>query len=109
MLPCHIYMVYPDPVPPAISTPADPMTVGQKRVIAAVEVLLCSSLPTQIVIGQLLAAFGLDPRTDSGQLSPPFAFALRDGLEEISIDEFHVRRNQDQHTRAASSATSGAR
>jgi membrane protease YdiL (CAAX protease family) len=52
------------------------MTVGQKRVIAAVEVLLCSSLPTQIVIGQLLAAIGLDPRTDSGQLSPPFAFAL---------------------------------
>jgi|KBSSwiStaDraftv2_1062776.scaffolds.fasta_scaffold159749_3 membrane protease YdiL (CAAX protease family) len=76
MLPCHIYMVYPDPVPPAIASPADSMTVGQKRVIAAVEVLLCSSLPTQIVIGQLLAAIGLDPRTDSGQLSPPFAFAL---------------------------------
>jgi membrane protease YdiL (CAAX protease family) len=69
-------MVYPDPVPPAIASPADSMTVGQKRVIAAVEVLLCSSLPTQIVIGQLLAAIGLDPRTDSGQLSPPFAFAL---------------------------------
>jgi len=76
MLPCHIYMVYPDPVPPEIASPADSMTVGQKRVIAAVEVLLCSSLPTQIVIGQLLAAIGLDPRTDSGQLSPPFAFAL---------------------------------
>ena len=76
MLLCHIYMVYPDPVPPAIASPADSMTVGQKRVIAAVEVLLCSSLPTQIVIGQLLAAIGLDPRTDSGQLSPPFAFAL---------------------------------
>jgi membrane protease YdiL (CAAX protease family) len=52
------------------------MTVGQKRLIAVVEVILCSSLPTQIVIGQLLAAAGLDPRTDSGQLSPPFAFAL---------------------------------
>jgi membrane protease YdiL (CAAX protease family) len=52
------------------------MTVGQRRVIAVLEVLLCSSLPTQIVIGQLLAALGLDPRTDGGQLSPPFAFAL---------------------------------
>jgi len=52
------------------------MTLGQKRLIAVVEVLLCSSLPTQIVIGQLLVAAGLDPRTDSGQLSPPFAFAL---------------------------------
>jgi membrane protease YdiL (CAAX protease family) len=39
-------------------------------------VLLCSSLPTQIVIGQMLAVVGLDPRTPSGQLSPPFAFAL---------------------------------
>ena len=76
MLLCHIYMVYPDPVPPAIASPADAQTVGQRRAIAVIEVLLCSSLPTQIVIGQMLAAAGLDPRTDSGQLSPPFAFAL---------------------------------
>jgi len=69
-------MVYPDPVPPAIASPADAQTVGQRRAIAVIEVLLCSSLPTQIVIGQMLAAAGLDPRTDSGQLSPPFAFAL---------------------------------
>jgi membrane protease YdiL (CAAX protease family) len=45
-------------------------------VLAAAEVLLCSSLPTQVAIGQLLALAGLDPRTSSGQLSPPFAFAL---------------------------------
>lgn len=76
MLLCHIYMVYPDPLPPVITSPAEAMTLGQKRLIAVVEVLLCSSLPTQIVIGQLLVAAGLDPRTDSGQLSPPFAFAL---------------------------------
>jgi membrane protease YdiL (CAAX protease family) len=69
-------MVYPDPAPPALVTPADPLTAGQRRVIAVLEVVLCSSLPTQIVIGQLLAAAGLDPRTASGQLSPPFAFAL---------------------------------
>jgi membrane protease YdiL (CAAX protease family) len=69
-------MVYPDPVPPAIASPADTQTAGQRRLIAVVEVLLCSSLPTQIVIGQLLAAAGVDPRTASGQLSPPFAFAL---------------------------------
>lgn len=76
MLLCHIYMVYPDPQPPAIASPADAMTAGQRRTIAVIEVLLCSSLPTQIVIGQLLAAAGVDPRTDTGQLSPPFAFAL---------------------------------
>jgi membrane protease YdiL (CAAX protease family) len=76
MLPCHIYMVYPDRQPPAITSPAEAPTVGQRRLIAVIEVLLCSSLPTQIVIGQLLAAAGMDPRTASGQLSPPFAFAL---------------------------------
>jgi membrane protease YdiL (CAAX protease family) len=72
-------MVYPDPrytPPSAIGSPEDSTTDGQKRLIAVAEVLLCSSLPTQIVIGQLLAAMGLDPRTDGGQLSPPFAFAL---------------------------------
>ncbi len=69
-------MVYPDPVPPAIANPADPLITGQKRLIAVGEVLLCSSLPTQIVIGQLLASAGVAPQTESGQLSPPFAFAL---------------------------------
>jgi membrane protease YdiL (CAAX protease family) len=76
MLPCHIYMVYPDPLPPAFISPADTLTAGQKRLIAVAEVVLCSSLPTQIVIGQLLATAGLNPRGDNGQLSPPFAFAL---------------------------------
>jgi membrane protease YdiL (CAAX protease family) len=52
------------------------MTAGQRRLIAGVEVLLCSSLPTQIVIGQLLATVGVNRRTPGGQLSPPFAFSL---------------------------------
>ena len=76
MLPCHIYMVYPDPQPPAITSPAEALTTGQRRLVAVLEVLLCSSLPTQIVIGQLLAAAGVSPRTDTGELSAPFAFAL---------------------------------
>lgn len=76
MLPCHIYMVYPDPQPPAIASPADGLTTAQRRLVAVLEVLLCSSLPTQIVIGQLLATVGVDPKTDNGQLSAPFAFAL---------------------------------
>ena len=69
-------MVYPDPTPPVLSSTAAPMTAGPRRVIAGLEVLLCSSLPTQVVIGQLLAIVGVDPRTASGQLSPPFAFSL---------------------------------
>jgi membrane protease YdiL (CAAX protease family) len=69
-------MVYPDPVSPGTASSAEPAPVSQRRAIALLEVALCSSLPTQIVIGQVLAAAGLNPRTDSGLLSPPFAFAL---------------------------------
>jgi membrane protease YdiL (CAAX protease family) len=69
-------MVYPDPQPPAIPSPADALTMGQRRLVAVLEVLLCSSLPTQIVIGQLLAAAGVSPGTDTGELSAPFAFSL---------------------------------
>jgi len=69
-------MVYPDPVPPLVASPADSATAGQRRAIAVLEVLLCSSLPTQIAIGQLLAAAGLAPMTETGQLSPAFAFSL---------------------------------
>jgi membrane protease YdiL (CAAX protease family) len=76
MLLCHIYMVHPDPVPPALTSPADPTTANQRRVVAILEVILCSSLPTQIVIGQLLVIAGLRPTGDNGQLSPPFAFSL---------------------------------
>jgi len=66
-------MVYPDP-PPAEPLPA--LTLGQQRLIAGAEILLCSSLPTQILIGGLLEVSGVSSRTASGQLSPPFAFAL---------------------------------
>jgi membrane protease YdiL (CAAX protease family) len=69
-------MVYPDPTPPVLATPAVSYTAGQRRVIAVIEVLLCSSWPTQIVIANLLAVAGLEPRMANGQLSPPFAFAL---------------------------------
>jgi membrane protease YdiL (CAAX protease family) len=69
-------MVYPDPTSPVLASPADSLTTVQRRVIAGIEVLLCSSWPTQIIIASLLAAAGLEPRTSNGQLSPPFAFAL---------------------------------
>jgi membrane protease YdiL (CAAX protease family) len=69
-------MVYPDPVPPPAESSSATVPTGHRRAVALAEVLLCSSLPTQIVIGQMLALAGLDPRTPSGQLSPPFAFAL---------------------------------
>jgi membrane protease YdiL (CAAX protease family) len=55
-------MVYPDPSP---VEPLAPLTVGQRRMIAVAEVLLCSSLPTQLLIGNLLRATGWKAIVDS--------------------------------------------
>lgn len=49
---------------------------GQHRAIAVLEVLLCSSLPTQIFIAGVLGAIGVPDRTPAGQLSLPFVLAL---------------------------------
>src|SRR5262245_33724482 len=76
MLPCHIYMVHPDQTPPVEPAPVEAPNVGQERTVAIAEVFLCSSLPTQYLIIQLLAAAGVPPRTPDGQLSPPVTFAL---------------------------------
>jgi membrane protease YdiL (CAAX protease family) len=76
-------MVYPDP-PPAEQLAPPPAegfaasSSGQQRLIAGAEILLCSSLPTQLLIGVLLRAAGLAPTVpgDDLALSPPFVFTL---------------------------------
>jgi membrane protease YdiL (CAAX protease family) len=65
-------MVYPEPTP---EEPVQALTPGQRRLIAGLEIFLCSSLPTQILIGALLRASGW-AATSGEQLSPPFVFAL---------------------------------
>ena len=47
-----------------------------ERVAAAAEVLLCSGLPTQLLLIGLMTGAGVRLRTDGGHLSPPFVFAL---------------------------------
>ncbi len=53
-----------------------PVTVWQQRIQAVFEVLLCSSLPTQILIAWILATLGIAPRTADDQLSLTFVLAL---------------------------------
>ena len=43
---------------------------------AWVEILLCSGYPTQIVVGQLLVAVGINPLLPDGSLSSTFVFLL---------------------------------
>ena len=51
------------------------LTAWQQRLLALLEVLLCSSLPTQLVIASILAAVGVAPRIGD-QLSITFVFLL---------------------------------
>jgi membrane protease YdiL (CAAX protease family) len=66
-------MVYPEPIP---EEPVPALTPGQQRLIAGIEIFLCSSLPTQLLIGILLRATGWVATVDGTQLSPPFVFTL---------------------------------
>jgi membrane protease YdiL (CAAX protease family) len=59
--------------PPVVQPPA---VLPIERAAAALEVLLCSGFPTQIVIITFLSAFGMKVRLANGSLSPPFVFAL---------------------------------
>ena len=47
-----------------------------QRAGAAIEILLCSGFPTQILLIGLLSSMGLRMQTDGGQLSSPFVFIL---------------------------------
>jgi membrane protease YdiL (CAAX protease family) len=52
------------------------VTSGQARVIAVAEVLLCSSVPTQLLITFLLISAGWRPVDGAGQYSLPFVLTL---------------------------------
>jgi membrane protease YdiL (CAAX protease family) len=49
------------------------------RIVAIIEVLLCSDLITQLAIGGTLTALGYQPRTATGQLSITYIVALSIG------------------------------
>jgi membrane protease YdiL (CAAX protease family) len=60
-------------------TPTIPYTAappGQQRVVAIGEILLCSSVPTQIALSVLLGLIGLTPEGADGRLSLPFVLIL---------------------------------
>ena len=79
---------------PDASTPTDPSGVGQttaqdgstddarrkpttaERVVALLEVILCSDYPTQLALAATFAAFGLRPFTPEGTLSAGYVFLL---------------------------------
>ena len=67
-----------DPAAPTTEPPigASPVILPIQRAAAALEVILCSGFPTQIIIITILSTFGMKVRLASGGLSPPFVFTL---------------------------------
>jgi membrane protease YdiL (CAAX protease family) len=69
---------------------ADPVLarhVERERLRAVIEVLLCSGLPTQLLIGQLLAFIGFPPFGPDGEprAVPVFALTLTDTVVLIAL------------------------
>jgi membrane protease YdiL (CAAX protease family) len=56
--------------------PAAPPVLPVQRAAAALEVLLCSGFPTQILLIGVLTGFGMQMRVEPERLSPVFVFTL---------------------------------
>jgi membrane protease YdiL (CAAX protease family) len=66
-----------DSAPESLITPGDPEVIDVRaRVTAVLEILLCSSIPTQLAIGALLRAVGIRSTDAAGHLSLTFVVAL---------------------------------
>jgi membrane protease YdiL (CAAX protease family) len=79
----------PDPAP-AAEPPASPALgrrIEHERLTAVLEVLICSGLPTQLVIGQLLAFAGFPPFGPDGapRAVPVFVLTLADTVVLITL------------------------
>jgi membrane protease YdiL (CAAX protease family) len=91
----------PDPLePPAPGLPPPPnerRILPVERAAAALEVVLCSGFPTQLVVITVLTTFGMRPRLATGALSPHFVFALTllDTLLLVGLVVFFLRAHRE--------------
>ena len=80
--------------PPAVQPP---VVLPIERAAAALEVVLCSGFPTQIVIITVLATFGMQPRLADGRFNASFVFALTllDTLLLVGLICFFLRAHRE--------------
>lgn len=80
--------------PPAVQPP---VVLPVERAAAALEAILCSGFPTQIVIITVLATFGLQPRLADGRFNTTFVFALTllDTLLLVGLIAFFFRAHRE--------------
>ncbi|HYT73351.1 MAG TPA: CPBP family intramembrane glutamic endopeptidase [Vicinamibacterales bacterium] len=89
-----------EPAVPLSEPPApeyEPAVLPIERAAAALEVILCSGFPTQIVIVTVLSTFGMHARLGDGRLSPPFVFTLTlaDTLLLVGLIVFFFRAHRE--------------
>ena len=66
-----------DSAPESLVNPGHPQAIGGRdRMMAVLEILLCSSIPTQIAIGALLRLAGIPSTDAAGHLSLTFVVTL---------------------------------
>ena len=80
--------------PPAVQPP---VVLPIERAAAALEVILCSGFPTQIVIITVLATFGMQPRLADGRFNASFVIALTllDTLLLVGLICFFFRAHRE--------------
>ena len=67
----------PDSAPESLANPGRPEAVDLRdRLRAVIEILLCSSIPTQLAIGAILRLLGIQSTDAAGHLSFTFVLAL---------------------------------
>ena len=83
-------------IPPAKEMGSDPISLAE-RFRAVAEIVLCSSVPTQLALGALLRLAGLEPLDAAGQLSLRFVLTLSigDTLLLVALMVFLTRAQGD--------------
>jgi len=86
-----------DPAAPITEPTAAARVIPIERAAAALEVLLCSGFPTQILIITVLSLLGMKVRLADGTLSPPFVFTLTllDTLLLVGLILFFLRAHRE--------------
>jgi CAAX protease family protein len=86
-----------EPAPPITEPSSAAGVLPVERAAAALEVILCSGFPTQLVIITMLGSFGMRPRLDGGAFNPPFLFALTllDTVLLVSLVYFFLRGHRE--------------
>src|SRR6478609_635506 len=64
------------PTEPLPTNPNAGLTAAQRRMVAVFEIILCSSVPTQLALGYVLTLGGWSPTTANGTLSLAYVLTL---------------------------------